>query len=131
MRRLAEAPAATNPSSSDGKPLTAGDGRTLKRLLPYLWTYKWRVLAALLLMVGAKVANVGVPVLLKHVVDALDIRPGNPQALLVVPLGLLLAYGGLRLVTSVFGELRELVFSRPRKAQRARLRCIPLSICMP
>ncbi|GAB2824882.1 ABC transporter ATP-binding protein/permease [Comamonas piscis] len=123
MRRFAEAPAATSPSSNDGKPLTAGDGRTLKRLLPYLWTYKWRVLAALLLMVGAKVANVGVPVLLKHVVDALDIRPGNPQALLVVPMGLLLAYGGLRLLTSVFGELRELVFS---KATQGAARAIAL-----
>lgn len=95
----------------------------MKRLLPYLWTYKWRVLAALVLMVGAKVANVGVPVLLKHVVDALDIRPGNPQALLVVPMGLLLAYGGLRLLTSVFGELRELVFS---KATQGAARAIAL-----
>jgi ATP-binding cassette subfamily B protein len=95
----------------------------LKRLLPYLWTYKGRVLAALVLMVGAKVANVGVPVLLKHVVDALDIRPGNPQALLVVPMGLLLAYGGLRLLTSVFGELRELVFS---KATQGAARAIAL-----
>jgi len=123
MRRYAEAPAATSPTSSDGKNLTAGDGRTLKRLLPYLWTYKWRVLAALVLMVGAKVANVGVPVLLKHVVDALDIRPGQPQALLVVPVGLLLAYGGLRLLTSVFGELRELVFS---KATQGAARAIAL-----
>ncbi|MGE8445971.1 MAG: ABCB family ABC transporter ATP-binding protein/permease [Comamonas sp.] len=123
MRRYAEAPAATSPTPHDGKTLTAGDGRTLKRLLPYLWTYKWRVLAALVLMVGAKVANVGVPVLLKHVVDALDIRPGNPQALLVVPVGLLLAYGGLRLLTSVFGELRELVFS---KATQGAARAIAL-----
>ncbi|MEJ5153236.1 ABCB family ABC transporter ATP-binding protein/permease [Comamonas sp. MYb396] len=123
MRRYAEAPAATSPTPSDGKNLTAGDGRTLKRLLPYLWTYKWRVLAALVLMVGAKVANVGVPVLLKHVVDALDIRPGQPQALLVVPVGLLLAYGGLRLLTSVFGELRELVFS---KATQGAARAIAL-----
>jgi ABC-type transport system involved in Fe-S cluster assembly fused permease/ATPase subunit len=123
MRRYAEAPPATSPTPSDGKNLTAGDGRTLKRLLPYLWTYKWRVLAALVLMVGAKVANVGVPVLLKHVVDALDIRPGQPQALLVVPVGLLLAYGGLRLLTSVFGELRELVFS---KATQGAARAIAL-----
>ncbi|MEJ5030927.1 ABCB family ABC transporter ATP-binding protein/permease [Comamonas sp. MYb69] len=123
MRRYAEAPAATSPTPSDGKNLTAGDGRTLKRLLPYLWTYKWRVLAALVLMVGAKVANVGVPVLLKHVVDALDMRPGQPQALLVVPVGLLLAYGGLRLLTSVFGELRELVFS---KATQGAARAIAL-----
>ncbi len=123
MRRYAEAPAATSPTPHDGKTLTAGDGRTLKRLLPYLWTYKWRVLAALVLMVGAKVANVGVPVLLKHVVDALDIRPGNPQALLVVPVGLLVAYGGLRLLTSVFGELRELVFS---KATQGAARAIAL-----
>nr|WP_236953966.1 MULTISPECIES: ABC transporter ATP-binding protein/permease [Hydrogenophaga] len=88
------------------------DWSTLKRLLPYLWQYKWRVMAALAFMVGAKAANVGVPVLLKQLVDAMSIPAGSAQALLVVPLGLLLAYGGLRLCTSLFTELRELVFAK-------------------
>ena len=63
MRRFQDAIPPTSPSDTKGKPVS-NDGQTLKRLLPYLWAYKWRVLAALALMVGAKVANVGVPVLL-------------------------------------------------------------------
>ena len=88
------------------------DWRTLGRLLPYLWQYKWRVAAALVFVIGAKLANVGVPVLLKNLIDAMTIKPGDPAALLVVPAGLLLAYGLLRLMTSVFTELRELVFAK-------------------
>ena len=96
----------------------------MRRLLPYLWEYKWRVLIALLLMVCAKLANVGVPVLLKNLVDALSIKPGDPQAILVVPVGLLVAYGLLRLCTSLFGELRELVFA---KATQGAARSIALA----
>ncbi|WP_298214253.1 ABC transporter ATP-binding protein/permease [Acidovorax sp.] len=91
---------------------TQSDWSTLSRLFPYLWQYKWRVLAALLFMVGAKLANVSVPLLLKNLVDAMSIKPGDPTAVLVVPAGLLVAYGLLRLSTSLFTELRELVFSR-------------------
>ena len=85
---------------------------TLKRLFPYLWAYKWRVVAALTFMVGAKVANVGVPLLLKDLVDTMSFKPGDVQAVLVVPVALLLAYGLLRLSTSLFTELRELVFAK-------------------
>jgi len=81
-------------------------------LLPYLWRYKARVIAALAFMVGAKLANVGVPVLLKQLVDAMAPKPDAATVALVVPVGLLLAYGGLRLSTSLFTELRELVFSK-------------------
>jgi len=88
------------------------DWGTLKRLLPYLWRYRWRVGIALAFLVAAKVANVGVPVLLKHLVDALAIPPGDPRVALVVPAGLLLAYAGLRLSTSLFTELRELIFAK-------------------
>lgn len=98
--------------------------QTLGRLFPYLWEYKWRVLAALLFMVGAKLANVGVPVLLKNLVDALTLKPGDPAAVLVVPAGLLLAYGLLRLCTSLFSELRELVFA---KATQGAARSIALA----
>ncbi len=100
-----------SPSSSTS-PAGVGDWATLRRLLPYLWQYKARVLAALLFVLCAKAANVAVPVLLKNLIDALNIQPGQPEALLVVPVGLLLAYGGLRLSVSLFTELRELVFAK-------------------
>ncbi|WP_026436678.1 ABC transporter ATP-binding protein/permease [Acidovorax sp. JHL-9] len=99
------------------------DWATLSRLLPYLWQYKGRVVLAIVFMVGAKVANVGVPVLLKNLVDAMALRPGDPAAVLVVPAGLLLAYGLLRLSTSLFTELRELVFA---KATQGAARSIAL-----
>jgi len=99
------------------------DGRTLQRLLPYLWTYKWRVVLALGFMVGAKLANVSVPLLLKNLIDTMTLKPGDPVAVLVVPVALLLAYGGLRLTTSAFTELRELVFA---KATQGAARSIAL-----
>ncbi len=105
-------------SSPDSPPATGpaaparSDWDTLKRLFPYLWDYKWRVLAALTFMVGAKLGNVGVPLLLKNLVDTMNIKPGDTQALLVVPAALLLGYGLLRLSTSLFTELRELVFAK-------------------
>jgi ABC-type transport system involved in Fe-S cluster assembly fused permease/ATPase subunit len=97
------------------------DWATLRRLFPYLWDYKWRVLAALTFMIGAKVANVGVPVLLKNLVDTMTPKPDMAQALLVVPIGLLLAYGLLRLSTSLFNELRELVFAKATEGAARRI----------
>ena len=94
------------------RPAAGSDWKTLSRLLPYLWQYKWRVVIALILMVAAKLANVSVPLLLKELVDAMSIRPGDPKAVLVVPVALLLGYGALRLLTSAFTELRELVFAK-------------------
>jgi ATP-binding cassette, subfamily B, heavy metal transporter len=99
------------------------DWATLKRLLPYLWQYKLRVAGALVFMVAAKLANVGVPVLLKTLVDAMSFKPNDPKAILVVPIGLLLGYGLLRLSTTLFTELRELIFS---KATQGAARTIAL-----
>ena len=79
-----------------------GDWRTIARLLPYLWEYKWRVIIAIACMVAAKSANVGVPLLLKQLIDAMDVPAGSAQALLVVPVGLLVAYGALRFANSLF-----------------------------
>jgi len=101
------------------------DWGTLKKLLPYLWRYRWRVGIALGFLVLAKVANVGVPLLLKQLVDSLAIKPGDPAAMLVVPLGLLLAYAGLRLSTAIFTELRELTFA---KATEGTARSISLQV---
>lgn len=113
-------------SSNQAQPVAVRtDWDTLKRLFPYLWVYKWRVLAALGFMVGAKLANVGVPVVLKNLVDSLTIKPGDVTAVLVVPAALLLGYGALRLSTSLFTELRELVFA---KATEGASRSITLQV---
>jgi ABC-type transport system involved in Fe-S cluster assembly fused permease/ATPase subunit len=114
------APGASVPASASHT-----DWATLRRLFPYLWHYKWRVMAALAFMVGAKLANVGVPLLLKTLVDSMNIQSGDARALLVVPAALLLGYGALRLSTSLFTELRELVFS---KATEGAARSISLQV---
>ena len=101
------------------------DWDTLKRLFPYLWDYKWRVVAALSFVLAAKLGNVGIPLLLKTLVDAMSLKPGNVQAVLVVPAALLLGYGLLRLSTSLFTELRELVFA---KATEGAARKISLEV---
>jgi ATP-binding cassette subfamily B protein len=91
---------------------TKSDSEVLKRLLPYLWAYKVRVILALAFMVCAKLANVGVPLVLKELIDAMTPNPSAERAALVVPVALLVAYGLLRLSVSGFTELRELVFAK-------------------
>jgi len=98
-----------------------GDWATIGTLLPYLWAYKGRVIAAIACLIAAKVANVGVPLLLKRIVDDLD----RETALLAVPLALLVAYGLLRLSTTIFTELREFLFAKV--TQRA-VRTIALQV---
>jgi ATP-binding cassette subfamily B protein len=115
----AAGPAAATP------PEKRSDWATLAKLLPYLWRYRWRVGIALAFLVAAKAANVGVPVLLKHLVDAMTIKPGDAAALLVVPVGILVAHGALRLSTSLFTELRELIFA---KATEGTARSISLEV---
>ena len=80
----------------------------LKALLPYLWQFRGRIVFALTLMLVAKLANVGVPLVLQRLVDQLDV----PPSLLLLPVSLLIAYGAARLSTTVFTELRQLVFAR-------------------
>ncbi|HEX4885828.1 MAG TPA: ABC transporter ATP-binding protein/permease [Casimicrobiaceae bacterium] len=92
-----------------GVPRTrGGDWTTARQILPYLWEYKGRVTAALACLVAAKLANVGVPLVMKGIVDDL----GRDAALLAVPLALLVAYGLLRLSTTLFTELREFLFAK-------------------
>ena len=94
--------------ASDGGQPGAADWRTIRLLLPYLWEYKWRVAIALGFLIGAKLAIVGVPLVLKQVVDTLN----RPNAVLVVPVALLLGYGALRLASTVFSDLRNIVFAK-------------------
>ena len=105
--------AASSPALPVNAPprVTTSDWMTLRKLFPYLWEYKWRVMAALSFMIGAKLANVGVPLLLKELIDAMTPQPTGAQIALVVPLALLVGYGLLRLSVSGFTELRELVFA--------------------
>ena len=107
------------PASAPAAPRS--DWATLQRLFPYLWEYKWRAGAALAFMLGAKLANVGVPLLLKNLVDTMSFKPGDAQAVLVVPVALLLAYGLLRLSTTLFAELRELVFAKATEGAARRI----------
>ena len=93
-------------SSATGAP--RNEWRALGMLLPYLLEYKWRVLIALTFLALAKLANVGVPLVLKSVVDALT----PAQQVLALPFALLVAYGLLRLSTVLFAELRDIVFVR-------------------
>ena len=87
------------------------DWQVVKNLLPYLSAYKARIIFTIICLVAAKAANLGVPILLKQIVDAMSIQT-IPKALLVVPVSLIVAYGLLRLSASLFSELRELIFSK-------------------
>ena len=87
------------------------DWQVVKNLLPYLSAYKARIIFTIICLVAAKAANLGVPILLKQIVDAMSIQ-SIPKALLVVPVSLIVAYGLLRLSASLFSELRELIFSK-------------------
>jgi len=111
--RAAAAPAPQPPAGA------GRDWRVVPVLLPYLWEYKWRVVVALVFLVAAKLANVGVPLVLKDIVDGLD----PTKAVLVLPLALLVAYGALRMSTVLFAELRDVVFMpvTQRAARRVAL----------
>jgi ATP-binding cassette subfamily B protein len=89
----------------------SNDWKVIRSLLPYLWAFKARVILALSCLIAAKVANLGVPILLKELVDAMAL-PAGIEMLVVVPVALVVAYGVLRLSASLFTELRELLFSR-------------------
>ena len=98
------------PVTATAPAVPRSDWATVRKLLPYVWEWRWRVAVALGFLIAAKLANVGVPLVLKSLVDALDLEVGSPQAVLVVPVALLLAYGALRLSITLFTELRELLF---------------------
>ncbi len=100
MRRAAIDAPAPNRSRSDWS--------IIKSLFPYLWSYKGSVLFALACLIAAKFANIGVPLILKDIVDKLTLP--RDQLLLTVPIALVIAYGIARFTTSLFQELREFFF---------------------
>ena len=99
-------------SSGESNTPQRGDWRVIRDLLPYLLEYRFRVILALSCLVAAKFANLGIPILMKELIDSLDIKASSPQALLVVPVGIIVAYGLLRISASLFTELREALFAR-------------------
>ncbi|NUB16008.1 ATP-binding cassette domain-containing protein [Azospirillum brasilense] len=126
MRRRTSNPSPA-PSYAEAASST-GDMAALRSLVPYLWPHdsfetKLRVVVALILLVGAKVANVWVPLFYKRAVDALS--PGDAGALVTIPLGLIVAYGLARVMSLVFAELRDAVFANV--AQRT-IRKVALSV---
>ena len=101
--------------SGNATELDRVDWSSLKQLLPYLSEFKGRIVLAVLCLVGAKVASVGLPFILKRVVDQLNSAEanGSPEAMVVlVPLALLVAYGMVRFANVLFGELRDTIFGR-------------------
>src|ERR1043166_3332213 len=96
------------PMKDSAAPKRRSEWRALAMLIPYLWEFRVRVGIALAFLTTAKIANVGVPLVLKEVVDSLDAQ----TAVLVLPLALLAAYGILRFSTTLFAELRDVVFVR-------------------
>jgi ABC-type transport system involved in Fe-S cluster assembly fused permease/ATPase subunit len=99
-------------SNADSKSPQRGDWRVIRDLLPYLLEYRIRVVLALSCLIAAKFANLGIPILMKDLIDSLDVKADSPQALLVVPVGIIIAYGLLRISASLFAELREALFAR-------------------
>src|SRR5260370_15329637 len=97
-----------DPLKGSAAPKRRSEWRAVGMLVPYLWEFRVRVALALAFLSTAKLANVGVPLILKEVVDSLDAR----TAVLVLPLALLAAYGILRFSTTLFAELRDVVFVR-------------------
>lgn len=113
-------PVRAHPLIMEKSSVTRKDWSTIRTLIPYLWEFKIRVVVALTLLLLAKLANVAVPLVLKHVVDSLN----HPQPLLVLPVALLASYGILRFSSTAFGELRDAVFAKvtQRAIRRVALR---------
>ena len=117
MRGMRAAASRLPPAAPAAPGAPRNDWSVLAILLPYLWQHRGRVLVAIACLVGAKLAMVGVPILLKHIVDAFTAGGlSTAQTLVVVPLALIVAYGALRLSTSLFTELREFFFARVTQA---------------
>jgi ATP-binding cassette subfamily B protein len=128
MRHHAQSSPAPSPSASaapNSPAVQRNDWATIKTLFPYLWVYKWRVMLAVLFLVSAKLANVGVPLVLKELIDHMNLQANQPRVLWILPAAILVAYGVLRLLTTVFTELREFMFA---KVTQRTVRAIALQV---
>ncbi len=96
-------------NASKNSPPGPADWRTLRKLGPYLWDHRWRFIFAVSFLIGAKVATIGVPIVLKHIVDSLDTAK---NAVLILPAALIVGYGLLRLATTLFTDLRDMIFAK-------------------
>ena len=108
MRVVTNFYAQMNPYSNTPSAPTRTDWRVIRSLMPYLLEFKVRVFAVIVLLVLAKLTNVAVPLVLKEIVDAM----GKPKAMLAIPVFLVVAYGLLRLFSTLFGELRDALFAK-------------------
>ncbi len=93
------------------------DWSSLRQLIPFMTEFKGRIGLAVLCLVGAKLASVGLPFILKRIVDQLNgegiVGAGvDSNTLVIVPIALLLAYGLVRFSNVLFGELRDTLFGR-------------------
>lgn len=102
-------PLSQRPTESPHK--NRSDRKNLRDMLPYIWDYRGRVLLALLTLLLSKSTTVSVPIVLKYIVDELEI---NQQLIPVLPVALLAGYGALRLATALFNELRDIIFAKVR-----------------
>jgi len=94
---------------------------SLKSLLPYLDAYRGRIALAVLCLVGAKAAGVGLPFILKRIVDDLNENADIAVLAVTVPLALLVAYGLVRFLNVLFGELRDTIFGRVTEGAMRRI----------
>ncbi len=109
-------PHADHPHSSP-PPLGEPSLRSISRLFPYLWEFRGRVLIAMALLIGAKLASVAVPLVLKEIIDALD----KPRPELVLPLAFILSYGLLRFASTTFSDLRDVIFAKVTQRAMRRI----------
>ena len=91
--------------------------RSIGRLFPYLWEFRGRVLIAMALLIGAKLASVAVPLVLKEIIDTLD----KPRPELVLPLAFILGYGVLRFASTTFADLRDVIFAKVTQRAMRRI----------
>jgi len=107
---MSRSPHSPSFQSTDGTPAqpVQTNLRSLGKLFPYLWEFRGRVLLALALLLGAKLASVMVPLVLKEIIDALD----KSNASLILPLSLIITYGLLRFASTTFADLRDVVFGK-------------------
>src|SRR5512140_3729152 len=108
MRAVTHSETQMNPYSTVPPAPTRTDWRVIRSLVPYLLEFKGRLVAVIVLLVLAKLTNVAVPLVLKDIVDAM----GKPQAMLTIPVFLVIGYGLLRLFSTLFGEIRDALFAK-------------------